>query len=246
MNLDGRTALLTGATGGLGRAIAAALAARGATVVLSSRKAEQLAELAAALPGEGHRSIVADLASDGEGERVVEGAGEIDVLVANAGLGTPGRFGELSGEQIARLVRINLEVPMRMARAASGPMRERGSGHIVLIASLAAKAVTARSSVYSATKAGLRVFGLGLRNDLSRHGVGVSVVCPGLIREAGMFAASGAKPPRILGTSSPGEVGEAVVSAVERDRVEVDVAPLAQRLGANFAHRRPRIASRFY
>ncbi|MGH2954529.1 MAG: SDR family NAD(P)-dependent oxidoreductase [Solirubrobacterales bacterium] len=245
MNLDGKTVLLTGATGGLGRAIAAALAGRGATLVLSSRKPDELADLAASLPGEGHRTIVADLAEEGAAERVVAEAGELDVLVANAGLGTPGRFREVGPEQIADLVRVNLEAPIRMARAASGPMRERGSGHVVLIASLAAKAVNARSSLYSATKAGLRTFGLGLRKDLARDGVGVSVVSPGFIRDAGMFARGGANP-GLFGTSSPEEVGEGVAAAIERDRAEVEVAPIAQRVGANFAHRRPRIAGRFY
>jgi short-subunit dehydrogenase len=245
LNLDGRTALLTGATGGLGRAIAAALADRGATLVLSSRKPAELEQLAGSLPGQGHRTIVADLAVEGEPERVVAEAGDPDVLVANAGLGTPGRFREVEAEQIAALVRVNLEAPIRMARAASDAMRERGFGHVVLISSLAAKAVNARSSLYSATKAGLRTFGLGLRKDLARDGVGVSVVSPGFIRDAGMFARGGADP-GLLGTSSPADVGEGVVTAIERDRAEVDVAPIAQRVGANFAHRRPGIANRFY
>jgi short-subunit dehydrogenase len=245
LELAGKTVLLTGATGGLGRAIAEALASRGATMVLSSRKPEELAELAASLPGQGHRTIVADLSSDGAAEQVVTEAGELDVLVANAGLGTPGRFRELEPTQIADLVRVNLEAPMRMALAASGPMRERGAGHIVLISSLAAKAVSARSSLYSATKAGLRVFGLGLRKDLARDGVGVSIVSPGFIREAGMFARGGANPGP-LGTSSPVEVGEGVATAIERDRAEVEVAPVQQRVLSNFAHRRPHLAARFY
>jgi short-subunit dehydrogenase len=245
VELDGKTVLLTGATGGLGRAIAESLASRGATMALSSRKPEELAELAASLPGDGHRTIVADLAEEGAAERVTEDAGSIDVLVANAGLGTPGRFRELAPGQIADLVRVNLEAPMRMALAASDPMRDRGSGHVVLISSLAAKAVSARSSLYSATKSGLRTFGLGLRKDLARDGVGVSVVSPGFIRDAGMFARGGADP-GLFGTSSPDAVGEAVAAAIERNRAEAEVAPVQQRVLANFAHRRPRIAARFY
>jgi short-subunit dehydrogenase len=245
VELRRKSVLLTGATGGLGRAIARALAEREAILVLSSRKPDELAELAASLPGEGHRTVVADLAEEGAAERLVADAGELDALVANAGLGTPGWFREVSAEQIARLVRVNLEVPIRMAHAASEGMRERGTGHVVLIASLAAKAASARSALYSSTKAGLRVFGLGLRQDLARDGIGVSVISPGFIRDAGLFADSGADP-GFLGTSAPEEVGEAVAEAIERDRAEIEVAPLAQRVGAGIAHRRPQLAARFY
>jgi short-subunit dehydrogenase len=83
-----------------------------------------------------------------------------------------------------------------------------------------------------------------LRQDLVRDGVGVSVVNPGFIREAGMFAESGAKPPMNLGTSSPEEVGAAVAEAIEKDSAETDVAPLRQRGLANFAHRFPHLAAR--
>jgi len=131
-----------------------------------------------------------------------------------------------------------------MARELLPKMIERGSGHMVFVSSLAGKAITARSSLYSATKAGLRGFALGLREDLRGTPVGASVVLPGLIRDAGMFADSGAKPPPGLGTSTPQEVAAAVVSAIERDRGSVEVAPLFQRLLANFAHRRPEVAGR--
>ena len=86
MELAGRKALLTGATGGLGRAIAEALAARGATLLLSARKRDALEALAAELPGDGHRVLPADLAEPGAAERLAAEAGEVDILVANAGL----------------------------------------------------------------------------------------------------------------------------------------------------------------
>jgi len=243
MELAGKTVLLTGATGGLGRAIAAPLADRGATLVLSSRKAAELDELALALAGEGHRRVVCDLAEEGAAERLAAQAGEADVLVANAGLGANGRFEDFDADQVARLVRVNLEAPMRMARALAPAMRERGSGQLVFISSLAGKAVSGRTALYSATKAGLRAFALGLRQDLAADGIGVSVVCPGFIREAGMFHDSGREPPAGLGTASPEEVGEAVVKAIEHDRAEIDVAPVQQRVGANFAHRFPHLAA---
>ena len=133
---------------------------------------------------------------------------------------------------------------MRMARALVPAMRERGSGQMVFVSSLAGKAATPSTALYTATKAGLRGFAIALRQDLARDGVGVSIICPGFIREAGMFADSGRKPPMNLGTSTPEQVAAAVVRAIERDRPEIDIAPLRQRWLANFAGRRPHLAAR--
>ena len=244
MELAGRSVLLTGATGGLGRAIARALAGRGATLVLSSRKAEALEELAGTLPGAGHRTLVADLADEGAAVRLIAEAGVPDVLVANAGLPASGRLDGFSQDEVGRALRVNLEAPIRMARDVVPAMRGRGSGHIVFLASLAGKVAAPRSSLYTATKFGLRGFGLSLREDLWGSGVGVSVILPGLVRDAGLFADSGAKVPPLIGTASPEEVGEAVVEAIERNRGQIDVAPRLQRLLAGFAHRYPGLAGR--
>src|SRR5918995_5546534 len=154
--LASKTVLLSGATGGLGRAIAAALAGRGATLVLSSRKPEALDELAGTLPGEGHRVVVADLAEDGAAQRLASEAREVDVLVANAGLPASGKLLDFSEEEIGRALRVNIEAPIRMTREVLPAMRERGAGHLVYISSLAGKVATPRSSLYSATKFGLR------------------------------------------------------------------------------------------
>ena len=244
MELAGRTTLLTGATGGLGRAIAKALAARGAHVALSARKAEALAALAAELPGDGHRVLVADLAEPGAAERLAAEAGEVDVLVANAGLPASGLLTDFTSEQVSRALRVNLEAPMLMARALSPAMVERGSGHLVFVSSLSGKAASPRSSIYNATKFGLRGFALGLRTDLGPKGIGVSLVSPGFIREAGMFAEAGGKPPPGMGTGTPQQVGAAVVKAVEQDKVEVAVAPFPQRALAHFALASPGISVR--
>ena len=105
-------------------------------------------------------------------------------------------------------------------------MRERGDGHLVFVSSLSGKAPSPRSSVYASTKFGLRGFALCLRADLAGTGVGVSLVSPGFIRDAGMFADSGAKPPPGIGTSTPEEVAAGVVKAIERNKVEIAVAPV--------------------
>ena len=244
MELRGKTVLLTGATGGLGQAIARGLAGRGATLVLSSRKPAELEELRGSLPGDGHRAAVADLAEQGVALGLLTEAGEIDVLVANAALPASGRLDGYDAQQIQRALRVNLEAPILMAHALLEPWLRRGSGHFVFVSSLNGKVATARSSLYSATKFGLRGFALGLREDLRQAAVGSSVVMPGTIRDAGMFADSGAKMPAGMGTSSPEEVADGVIRAIERDRAEVEVAPRIQRVLTNFAARRPDLAGR--
>ncbi|HMI80364.1 MAG TPA: SDR family NAD(P)-dependent oxidoreductase [Solirubrobacterales bacterium] len=235
MNLSGRRALLTGATGGLGRAIAEALAERGAELTLSARNGEALEAMAAGLPGSGHSVLPADLAEPGAAERLAAEAAGTEILVANAGLPGAGKLDEFSAEEVKRALRVNLEAPMLMARALYPAMLEAGSGHLVFVASLSGKAASPRSSIYNATKFGLRGFALALRADLGPKGIGVSLVSPGFIREAGMFADAGAKPPPGMGTSTPEAVGAATVKAIERNKVEVTVAPFPQRAGAHLA-----------
>ncbi len=242
MELAGRKALLTGATGGLGRAIAKALADRGATLTLSGRSVEALEEMATELPGDVHRVIPSDLAQAGAAEKLAAEAGPVDALIANAGLPGTGRLPDFTPDELTGALRVNLEAPMLLARALEQGMLERGSGHMVFISSLSGKSATPLSSVYNATKFGLRGFALGLRADLDPLGVGVSIVSPGTIREAGMYADSGAPPITGLGTGSPQQVAAAVVKAIERNKVEVAVAPVQQRFLAHFALTSPGIA----
>lgn len=244
MELAGRSTLLTGATGGLGRAIAAALAAQGAKLILSGRQAEALQAQAAELPGEGHRVLPADLGEEGAAERLAAEAGDVDVLIANAGLPGAGLLTDFSPAQVTRTLRVNLEAPMLMARALYPAMVERGSGHLVFVSSLSGKVASPRTAIYSATKFGLRGFAFGLRSDLGPQGVGVSVVSPGFVREAGMFADAGAKPPPGMGTTTPDKVGAATVKAIEHDKVEVVVAPLQLRAMSHFAMATPSISVR--
>lgn len=236
MEINGSRALLTGATGGLGRAIASELADAGAKLILSSRKADELEALAATLPGAGHRTIVADLAVEGTVDDLIAEAGDYEILLANAGVPGGSAIERNQAKAITRVILLNLEVPMLMAAAARGPMLERGSGQMVFISSLAGKAIPAGSALYAATKAGLRAFALGLRADLHDTGVGVSTINPGFVREAGMFHESGASLPPGFGTAAPEDVGRAVRDAIAGDRGEIDVAPIQQRALVNFAY----------
>jgi short-subunit dehydrogenase len=240
MNLGGQTALITGASGGLGHAIARALAGRGARVILTARRAEVLETLAQETGG---RAVACDLSDRAAVLQLAEEAGPVDVLIANAGIPASGRLGSFSIEELDRALDVNLRAPMILARLISEGMVARGGGHIVFVSSLSGKAATVGSSVYSATKFGLRGFAMGLREDLRPRGVGVSTVLPGFISDAGMFHDAGAKLPSYIGTKKPEDVGAAVVRAIEHDKSEVDVAPIPLRLGAAFTGLAPEIAA---
>lgn len=232
MKLDGARVLLTGATGGLGQAIARGLAARGATLTLTGRRADVLEPLAAELGG---RVIVSDLAQADVPARLLAETGEVDVLVANAGLPGSGRLNSFTPEEIDRALDVNLRAPMLLAHGLTESMVARGHGHLLFMSSLSGRAASPGTSVYAATKFGLRGFALALREDLAPKGVGVSVILPGFISDAGMFADSGAKLPPFVGTKRPEDVARAVVKAIESNRAELDVAPLPLRAGAHLA-----------
>lgn len=234
MQLEGSTALLTGASGGIGKAIARALRARGARVLLSGRRAEVLEELRLELGG-GADVFGADLAVANDAAVLAEHARDADVLVANAGLPAGGRLEDFSPDEIDRVLDVNLRAPLQLARALLPGMLERGRGHLVFVSSLQGKVATARASLYSATKFGLRGFAGGLREDLHGSGVGVSVVFPGFVSGAGLYADAGVDLPRWIGTSTPEEVADAVVRGIETGKAELDVAPLSLRAGSLLA-----------
>jgi short-subunit dehydrogenase len=240
VNLAGQTALLTGASGGLGHAIARALAARGAQLVLTARRTQVLEALASETGG---RAVACDLSDRAAAEGLVDEVGPVDVLVANAGVPGSGGILTFSIEEIDRALDVNLRAPMILARLFGERMAERGGGHIVFVSSLSGKAATVGASVYSATKFGMRGFAMGLREDLRPLGVGVSTVFPGFIRDAGMFHDANTKLPAYVGTKKPEDVGNAVVRAIENDRAEVDVAPIPVRLGAAFTGLAPELAA---
>jgi short-subunit dehydrogenase len=224
--------LLTGASGGLGAAIARGLAERGARLVLSGRRVDVLEPLAAEVDA---GLIAADLADPAAPELLARRAGEVDVLVSNAALPADGQVDDYTPEQIDRALDVNLRAPIFLARALTPAMVRRGRGHVVLMASIGAIATTPGSGLYSATKFGVRGFGLALRQDLRGTGVGVTVVSPSFIDGAGMFAESGVVLPPGASTRSPDHVADAVVRAIERGPAEIMVAPLLLRVGTHLA-----------
>jgi short-subunit dehydrogenase len=232
MQISGAKVLLTGATGGLGQAIARDLAARGARLVLTGRRGDVLEPLATELGAE-VRTV--DLADDAQVLSLAGQSADVDVLVANAALPGSGRLDSFTIEQMERVLDVNLRAPIVLAHELVPHMRERGRGALVFISSLSGKAGAPGSSLYSASKFGLRGFALCLRAELHDTGVGVTVVNPGFIRDAGMFAESRTKLPRGVGTRAPEDVARGVARAIERGPAEIDVAPLGLRVGATFA-----------
>lgn len=242
VELNGSRILVTGATGGLGQAIARSLHGRGAHVILTGRRAEVLDGLMSEL-GERAESRALDL-SDADAVRTFcAEAGPIDVLVANAGLPGTGRLEEYSPDQIDRVLDVNLRAPIHMTNALLPGMLERGRGHLVYISSMSGKVATARSSLYNGTKFGLRGFAYAVREDLRNTGVGVTTVFPGFISEAGMWADGGQELPRGIGTKTPQDVADAVIKGIEKDKPEIDVAPVLVRSGGWLAGALPNLVA---
>jgi hypothetical protein len=180
------TALITGASAGIGRAFAEGIAARRDDVVLVARDGSRLAELAADLErahGITAETLPADLLAR-DGVAVVEARlrdeqRPVDLLVNNAGRGTFGRFAELDIELEVREVELNVLALMRLTRAALGAMEARGRGAILNVSSLAAYQPSPNSATYGATKAFVNSFTHALHEEARGSGVHVMLVCPG-------------------------------------------------------------------
>jgi short-subunit dehydrogenase len=241
MKIAQMSALVTGATGGIGQAIARELAERGASVVLTGRRVDVLEPLAVELGG---RAIIADLSDRAAAAALMDECGPVDILVANAGLPASGLLTDYPLDAVDRVLDVNLRAPIVLARVAADEMVSRRRGQLVFVSSVAGKVAAGGASLYNATKFGLRGFSLALREDLRPHGVGVSAIYPGFIRDAGMFADANVALPRGIGTHTPQDVARAVSRAIERDQAEVDVAPLPLRVGARFAGVAPGLAAR--
>jgi short-subunit dehydrogenase len=250
--LRGRAAVITGASGGLGAAIAGALAAEGMRLVLAARGAEALERVAADLRAGGATVVVApgDVAREGDRVALVETAtrelGGIDVLVNNAGVMDVGHFEDIPLEEIERHMTVNLVAPMRLTQLALPGMLARGRGHVVNIASLSAKSFPPYIAPYTASKAGLLAFSKSLRLEYRARGVSASAIIPGLVTEAGVFEQQRRSVPvtvsPLLGTTNPTAVARGVVKAIRRDIVELFVNPQPLRPAAVLAELFPPLA----
>jgi short-subunit dehydrogenase len=178
----GTRVVVTGASRGIGRAIATAFAETGAEVGLLSRSEEELNELALALPGEGHEAIAADVGDRDELQKAIDEFGRVDVVVANAGVAQYGPFRDMDLEDVERMTRINWLGTVNAVAAVLPGMLDRAKGHIVVVSSGAGHRAFPWAAVYGATKSAQRGFAEALRHELSGTGVSVTVVYPGEVK----------------------------------------------------------------
>jgi short-subunit dehydrogenase len=230
--LPGTRVLVTGASRGIGEAIARAFAARGCTLGLVARSADALERLAASLPGEGHVALEGDVADAASIARAVERFGEVDVVVANAGITHYMPFAELPLEKAEEMDRVNWLGTLYTVKAALPGMLDRGRGHIVVISSGGGVRGFPHAAVYNGTKAAQRGFAEALRHELHGTGVSVTTVYPGEIATSLHDHELGRMPSwyRMERRSAAGPLGDKVVDAVKSDRREVFYPPLVRLL----------------
>ncbi|HEY4458235.1 MAG TPA: SDR family NAD(P)-dependent oxidoreductase [Pseudonocardiaceae bacterium] len=230
MKLTGARALITGASSGIGSAAARLLAQAGARVLLTGRDATALGALAEETGGS---SLALELGEPDAARTLAEWAGDVDLLVCNAGLGWAGELDDMPMSTIDELVEVNLSVHMRLTRLLLPAMLERGVGHLVFVSSIAGSMGVADEAVYAGTKAGLRTFAASVRLAVAKKGVGVSVVVPGVVATP-FFQRHGRTYDEAQLKAIPAEeVATALVDAVVRNRAEV-FAPAWLRFPARF------------
>jgi short-subunit dehydrogenase len=220
MELAGRTALVTGASLGIGRATALALMQRGVRVEATGLEAEPLAELGRS---RGIEVLAADLSRADDLDDVLRWAGPVDLLVNVAGFGRYEALAAIDRDATVEMLAVNLAAPIRLTAALAPGMVARGGGHIVNVASIAGYVGVAHEAVYSASKAGLIAFSESVRYELAGSGVGVTVVLPTVV--ATRFFDQRGRPyarrfPRPVDAA---RIAAALVAGVERDAAEVFV-----------------------
>jgi short-subunit dehydrogenase len=213
-----RVVLITGASSGIGRALAVELGRRGARVGLTARREEELLRVAEEVVRAGGKALAlaADVRNAQElnrvAERVRESWGRVDVLVANAGMSTTTAGGSLNAGEASDVITINVIGVVNSVAAVLPDMLKRGSGQLVAISSLASYRGLPKSGAYSASKAAVSTFFESLRVDLIRSGVDVTVIHPGFIRTP-MTANRKKKLPFLL---EPGDAACRILRAIER------------------------------
>jgi 3-oxoacyl-[acyl-carrier protein] reductase len=186
-DLTGMTALVTGASGGLGTAIAKGLAAQGARLAISGSNAEKLEAFRAELGGD-HVALVCNLSDgaevDGLAPRAVEALGKLDILVNNAGVTRDNLAMRMKDEEWDQVIRVNLEAAFRLMRAAAKPMMKARYGRMISITSVVGQTGNPGQANYAASKAGLVGMSKALAQELASRNITVNCVAPGFMRSA--------------------------------------------------------------
>lgn len=213
-DLTGKTALVTGATGGIGSEIARALHAQGAVVVLSGTRDAVLAERVAELGGRAF-AVAANLADAAAVDGLIEAAeaaagAPIDIVVANAGITKDGLLVRMKDEDWAEVLKVNLESYFRLCRAAAKGMMRRRAGRIIGITSVVGVTGNAGQANYAASKAGMIGFSKALAQELATRGVTVNCVAPGMIESPMTNVLNDQQKAQILATIPQGRLGTGV------------------------------------
>ena len=249
----GLRVLITGASQGIGRALAVAAAARGAKVLAAARSEDLLAQLAAEARGRGGviETIQADVTVPEHRDRMTGAAlrhfGGLDVLVNNAGVGATGHFAEAGPERLRQIMEVNVFALIEMTRLALPLMKQGRTPALVNVSSVAGKRGIPARSEYSASKFAVEGFSEALRPELSKDGIDVIVVCPGLTQTN--FSQNMLEQKALLQLDhmrgmTPEQVAEAILRSLARGRNEVCLT-LQGRLIAWVSRFFPRLADRF-
>jgi 3-oxoacyl-[acyl-carrier protein] reductase len=209
-DLSGMTALVTGASGGIGSSIAKGLAAQGARLAVSGSNVEKLEAFRAGLGGD-HIALSCNL-SDGAAvdalvPQAVEALGQLDILVNNAGVTRDNLAMRMKDEEWSEVIRVNLEAVFRLARAALKPMMRARFGRIVSITSVVGATGNPGQANYAASKAGLIGMSKALAQEVATRGITVNCVAPGMIRSAMTDALNDAQRQAIIGRIPAGDLG---------------------------------------
>jgi short-subunit dehydrogenase len=238
MHLRGKSCIVTGASRGLGVHIAERLARSGADLTLAARSAEELDKTAERVNRYGTRvlTVPTDVNKKTDLKNLVKKTdaefGQVDVLINNAGIESVSNFHRQSLAEIESILKTNIVALELLTRLVLDQMVERKNGHIVNIASLAGKTAVPYNTVYSSSKHAVVGFSLSLREELKGYGVGVSVVCPTFVSDAGMFATGRPEQdaPKVATLVSPADVAEAVIKTIEKNKAEILVTKGLSRL----------------
>lgn len=210
-DLTGMTALVTGASGGIGSAIARGLAAHGARLALSGSNEVKLAEFAATLGGD-HVALACNLsdgaAVDGLVPRAVEALGGLDILVNNAGITRDNLAMRMKDDEWSDVIRVNLEAAFRLCRAAAKPMMKARFGRMISITSVVGATGNPGQANYAASKAGLVGMSKALAAELASRNITVNCVAPGFVASAMTEVLPDAQKSALLGRIPAGKLGE--------------------------------------
>jgi 3-oxoacyl-[acyl-carrier protein] reductase len=210
-DLSGMTALVTGASGGIGSAIAKALAGQGARLAVSGSNVEKLEAFRAGLGGD-HVALSCDLsdaaAVDALVPRAAEALGQLDILVNNAGVTRDNLAMRMKDEEWSDVIRVNLEAAFRLARAALRPMMKARFGRIISITSVVGATGNPGQANYAASKAGLVGMSKAMAQEVASRGVTVNCVAPGMIISAMTGALPEAQQQALLSRIPAGKLGE--------------------------------------